>query len=211
MSLKRSLRVPSSAGFSVPSMWLYRALDVVVAEKSVTKEMMYHGQEEADARATMVDVQDFLGFGQHALAGIDADVDREVEVDTVMDCETTTSVGWYGRVPAVFELRTTLADEAREEVLAGQDVVRTSYVRFLRSVDPRLDWARLDGGRARCHPRRRVGSPRQAEVWGGVPTHHAGELKEPTLLAHLEVRAYFVLYAEVHWRSRRIGAHTRRL
>ncbi|KAF4678758.1 hypothetical protein FOZ60_016172, partial [Perkinsus olseni] len=112
--------------------WILRALDVVVAEKSVTKEMMYHGQEEADARATMVDVedpesvdvQDFLGFGQHALAGIDADVDRKVEVDTAMDCETTTSVGWYGRVPAVFELRTTLADEAREEVLAGQDVVR---------------------------------------------------------------------------------------
>ncbi|KAF4649961.1 hypothetical protein FOZ61_000797, partial [Perkinsus olseni] len=111
--------------------WILRALDVVVDEKSVTKEMMYHGQEEPDARATMVDVeelesvdvQDHLGFGQHALAGIDADVDREVEVDTVMDCETTTSVGWYGRVPAVFELRTTLADEAREEVLAGQDVV----------------------------------------------------------------------------------------
>ncbi|KAF4691001.1 hypothetical protein FOZ60_016474 [Perkinsus olseni] len=113
--------------------WILRALDVVVAEKSVTKKMMYHGQEEADARATMVDVeelesvdvQDLLGFGQHALAGIDADVDREVEVDTAMDCETTTSVGWYGRVPAVFELRTTLADEAREEVLAGQDVVRS--------------------------------------------------------------------------------------
>ncbi|KAF4681750.1 hypothetical protein FOZ60_011591 [Perkinsus olseni] len=67
--------------------WILRALDVVVAERSVIKEMMYHGQEEADARATMVDaeelesvdVQDLLGFGQHALAGVDADVDREVE------------------------------------------------------------------------------------------------------------------------------------
>ncbi|KAF4734327.1 hypothetical protein FOZ63_015899, partial [Perkinsus olseni] len=72
--------------------WILRALDVVVAERSVIKEMMYHGQEEADARATMVDaeelesvdVQDLLGFGQHALAGVDADVDREVEVDTAM-------------------------------------------------------------------------------------------------------------------------------